>query len=127
MELTKVKVIANEDLPTVSIMATGPTTIQEGENAVFTITAVGTLAVDLPVTVSYDQGSSDFIMGTPTTTPEIDSTTNSVVYTIETAADTTQESNGTITVAISEDPKKVDRTHGWPHIFVVQWFQQKLW
>ena len=102
--LTKVKVIARESLPVVSIENTGPAIIQEGEDAVFTISAVGTLAKDLPIPVTFDQGTSDFIMGTPTRIPVIDSTTNSVVYTIETAADTTQESDGTISVTIFEDP-----------------------
>ena len=109
-DLTRVKVIAKEALPVISIETTSLSTIQEGENAVFTIRATGTLATDLPVIVSYDQGSSDFIKGTPTTTPEIDSITNSVVYTIETLADTDHEANGTITVTIVEDPKKANLT-----------------
>ena len=65
------------------------------------------LICQLPV--SY-QGGDDFISGTPTLTPSIASATNTHVYTINTEADTTDEANDTITVTISEDPKKGDRT-----------------
>ena len=104
-----VKVLSIEQLPSVTIVRTSPATIREGEDAIFTISAAGTLAADLPITVSY-QGGDDFISGTPTLTPSIASATNTHIYTINTVADTTDEANDTIAVTISTDPKKTSRT-----------------
>ena len=100
-----VKVLSIEQLPSVTIVRTSSATIREGEDAVFKISATGTLAANLPITLSY-QGGNNFITGSPTTTPEIDSTTNSFTYTISTDADTVDDTNDTIAVTISTDPKK---------------------
>ena len=45
-----VKVLSIEQLPSVTIVRTSPATIREGEDAIFTISATGTLAADLPIT-----------------------------------------------------------------------------
>ena len=100
-----VKVLSIEQLPSVTIVRTSPATIREGEDAIFTISATGTLASDLPITLNYtDPGG--FINGTPTLTPSIASASNNYVYTISTLADTTDEANNMITVTISDDPRK---------------------
>ena len=58
---TVVKVFATEQLPSVSITRTSPAAIQEGEDAVFTIAATGTLAANLPITVSYTDPGGFYI------------------------------------------------------------------
>ena len=109
---TSVKVLAKEELPEVTIARKDPavTSVQEGEDVVFTITSSGvTLTNDLSVTVSF-QGGADFILGTPETTVMIDQDTNTGDYTIMTEPDTVEETADTITVTISPDPKQADRT-----------------
>ena len=58
-----ITIVAEETLPTVSIRPAGPTSIDEGEDAVFTVSATGGTLIDvLPVLVTVEQGTGeDFI------------------------------------------------------------------
>ena len=60
----QVTIAAKETLPVVTIEPAGPTSIEEGEDAVFTVSASGvTLSETLPVSITVEQGAGeDFIL-----------------------------------------------------------------
>ena len=101
-----ITIVAEETLPTVSIRPAGPTSIDEGEDAVFTVSATGaTLTETLEVGVTTTQGSGeDFILSpnNPTKTPTLAlvSISGTGDVRVETEADTDDETDGTITVTL---------------------------
>ena len=108
---TSVKVIAKEDLPEVRIMRNSPAAIQEGETAQFTVSTTDTLSVNLPVSILVSQRvGEDFIRVTPPINATLDMSSKTDLVEVMTLADTNDEADGTITVAIQEDPKKISRT-----------------
>ena len=92
------------NIATVMIERVGPMQIQEGETAVFTVSAVGPIpAQGLPVNINTSDGTSDVIAGTPLPTVTIPMDTRQVRYEVMTSADTVDEPTGTITVSITPD------------------------
>ena len=108
---TSVKVIAKEVLPEITITRTSPAAIQEGETAQFTVSTTDTLSTNLPVSILVSQGEGeDFISETSPITATLDMSSKTDLVEVMTLADTNDEDDGTITVAIQEDPKKISRT-----------------
>ena len=67
-----VTVVAKETLPTVSFVPPDPSSIDEGEDAVFMVTATGvTLTQELDVDVVVEQGATDNFIDTAVTTPKL--------------------------------------------------------
>ena len=100
----QVIIVAKETQPTVTIAPKGPSTIDEGEDAVFTITATGGYIPNgIPVGLTVVQGQTeDFIKDTaaiPSSVMVNSEGTGEI--TIETIADTTDETDGTITATLS--------------------------
>ena len=60
-------IVAKESLPTVSVNRVSSSFIEEGEDAVFNVSASGTLSETLPVAVTVSQGSGNFINTTANT------------------------------------------------------------
>ena len=62
VDAEQVTIVAKETLPTMSITRTSPIAIDEGEDAIFTVSASGvTLTQPLDVSYTVNEGSSDFI------------------------------------------------------------------
>ena len=101
-----VMLLDDESLPKVSVTAVD-TSIDEGQDAIFELTATGTLANSLEVDVSVDDGSGDFLTNTYTRKAEIIPTTGSVRVPYSTDADADEETNGTITVSVLEDDSDI--------------------
>ena len=100
----EVQVIAHETLQTLSIAADA-TTIDEGEDAVFTVSATGiALTEELPVSITVEhQNGGNFIANTAEFPNETKvKTTGSGEVRISTIADAMDETNGSITVSLNE-------------------------
>ena len=104
VDAEQVTIVAKETLPTMSITRTSPIAIDEGEDAIFTVSASGvTLTQPLDVSYTVDEGSSDFIDQSITIPPTVSvSTTDAGQITIKTKADATDETDGTITVTLTK-------------------------
>ena len=104
---TPIIIVPKETLPVVSIMPAGSTSIEEGEDAVFTITATGiTLSDVLPVLVTVAQGTGeDFIDESIRILPAVrvgrDGTGE---LRVKTVADKIDETDGTITATLGASP-----------------------
>ena len=104
---TKVIAVLDEEiLPTVSVDAVG-TAIDEGQDAVFELSATGTLTKALEVDVSVDDGAGDFLTTTYNRKTETIPTTGSVRVPYSTTADIVDEANGTITVEVLADDSDI--------------------
>ena len=101
-----VMVLDDESLRKVSVMAVS-SNIDEGQDAIFELAVTGTLSNSLDVYVSIDDGTGDFLTATYTRKTETIPTTGSVRVPYSTVADTDQESNGTITVAVLDDNRDI--------------------
>ena len=100
-----VTIVAKETLPTVSFTQTNPSSIDEGEDAVFTVTATGvTLTQELEVAVNVEEGETDNFIDSAVTKPTsvMVKTSGSGKLYVKTKADTVDEPNGTITVTIEK-------------------------
>ena len=101
----QVTIVAKETLPTVKINRTSPSSIDEGEDAVFTVTATGvTLTQELEVAVNIDEGAMDDFIDSATMTPStvMVKTSGTGVLKIKTKADEVDEPNGTISVTLEK-------------------------
>ena len=116
-EFTKTVAIQEQDLlPKVTISAMAPTTIEEGETAVFVIaaSAVTPPADSITVFVELADATStgDFLATTTTTTdnphPVTLASGDSETLSIRTVADVDEEENGSISARITADPKQAD-------------------
>ena len=108
-EATIVNVQDKEQIPDVSVAVLGESTITEGENAVFELTAGApdvTTDFDATVTVSQPDGAGNFLASAAdyNTTVTIDATTNKGTLSIPTLADNVYEIDGTISVTVQADP-----------------------
>ena len=100
----QVAIIVPEPVPTVSVNRVGPSFIDEGEEAVFNVTATGTLSQQLPVAVTV-QDASNFIDTTATPIPtsvNVASDTNIGVIRLNTIPDAVDEPNGMIMVTLGD-------------------------
>ena len=97
-----VAVLDDEILPKVSIVAVS-TSIDEGQDAVFELTATGTFTSVLEVDVSVDDGIGDFLTTTYSRKTETIPTSGSIQVPYSTNADIVDEANGTITVSVLDD------------------------
>ena len=101
----QVTIVAKETLPTVRIDRTSPSSIDEGEDAVFAVTATGvTLTQELEVAVNVEEGASDDFIDTTIMTPSsvIVKTGGTGELRIKTKADEVDEPNGTISVTLEK-------------------------
>ena len=95
----QVTIVAKETIPTMDIARTSPIAIDEGEDAVFTVSASG-VTLTQPIDVSYtvDEGSADFIDKAVSIPPTVSvATTGTGQIIVKTKADAIDESDGTIT------------------------------
>ena len=100
----EVQIIAHETLQTISIAADA-TTIDEGEDAVFTVSATGTtLTEELPVSITVEhQNGGNFIPSSTVLPNEVKvKTTGTGEVRIATEADADDETDGTIKVTLDE-------------------------
>ena len=100
-----ITIVAKETLPTVSFVPPDPSSIDEGEDAVFMVTATGvTLTQELEVAVSVEQGATDNFIDTAVATPSevMIETSGTGKLRVKTKADTNDEPNGTITAIIEK-------------------------
>ena len=100
-----ITIVAKETLPTVSFVPPDPSSIDEGEDAVFMVTATGvTLTQELNVDVVVEQGATDNFIDTAVTTPTIVivKTSGTGELRVKTKADSVDEPNGTITASLQQ-------------------------
>ena len=91
--------VEDDDLPVVSI--SGGSAVTEGVMAVFTVTRVGDTTEVLTVMVEVDDGTDDFISGTPDTSVEIMATGDTATLSVDTDDDDGDEEDGVITATIT--------------------------
>ena len=108
---TGVEILDPDLLPEVSVTRISSATIEEGEQAIFELSATSPVLdmVNLPVTYKVEKsGTGDFIdageFGIKSN--EIDHTTNKYRIELDTIPDADAEDSGTITITVQEDPKK---------------------
>ena len=101
-----VQLLDDESLPEVSVSAVS-SSIDEGQDAQFELSATGTLSEALEVEVSVDDGTSDFLTTTYTKKTETIPTTGSKIVKYSTIADTDVEANGTLIVEVLEDDSDI--------------------
>ena len=112
---TSVKVQDKDLIPEVSIALISTAAIEEGETAVFELTAANpepTSDFNVPVIVAASAGGGDFLdsrdaLPSPV---QISGTSNKGTLSIRTVSDDVVETSGTITVTLQPDPAASDST-----------------
>ena len=93
--------VIDDDLPVITIAAPGSALITEGNDAVYTLTREGVITAPLTVAMAVDEGTGNFLFGTPPSSVTFPPDQPAVSFEVSTEDDNADEPDGTITATIT--------------------------